>query len=196
MIDTNQLPPKPFLRSSAIVAALLLTGVIGWMIESRAQVLRDGQEAVLQTEPIDPRDLLRGRYVVLNYAIARPDPDVVRQFFETLPDDRFYRDETIYVALAMGEDGFHNVSAISLKKPEEGLFLRARASFTPNLNGDLRANYGIGRFYTNEKLAPELEARMRNGETTIVVVAVDANGTAQIKAFQQDGVNIVTERLY
>ena len=196
MNDVNKLSPKPFLLPTAFVAAFLLIGVIGWMIESRAQILRDGQEAVLKTEPFDPRDLLRGRYVVLNYAISGPDPDVVRQFFDTLPDDRSYRDQTIYVALALGEGGFHNVSAISLVKPAEGLFLRGRASFTPNVNGRLRANYGIGRFYTNEKLAPELEARMRNGETTTVVVAVDANGTAQIKAFRQDGVNIVTERLY
>jgi uncharacterized membrane-anchored protein len=37
------------------------------MIESRAAILRDGTEIVLQVEPIDPRDLMRGDYVRLQY---------------------------------------------------------------------------------------------------------------------------------
>lgn len=60
----------------------------------------------------------------------------------------------------------------------------------------MSVNFGTDRFYTNERLAPELERRMRDGEMTTVVVAVDTGGTGQIKAFRQDGVNIVTERLY
>ncbi|MEO1749336.1 MAG: hypothetical protein AAFR27_12110, partial [Pseudomonadota bacterium] len=53
-----------------------------------------------------------------------------------------------------------------------------------------------GGFTLAHTLAPELEKRMGEGETTTVIVAVDDFGNAQIKAFQQDGINIVTERLY
>lgn len=194
------LPPRPFIVPAAIAASLFLVGVIGWMIESRAQILRAGQEAVLETQPIDPRDLLRGRYVRLNYAIGRPDTELVTAFFEALPqesfDDRFYQDQVIYVLLRLDETGFHRVSAISMDRPEDGLFIRGEADFNPTSRSLLTIDYGISRFYTNEKLAPELEARMRDGEKTTVIVAVDDLGSAQIKAFRQDGVNIVTEQLY
>ena len=196
MSEPHSLAPKPFLVVSSLVASLLLISVIGWMIESRAFILRHGQEAILKTEPIDPRDLLRGRYVRLNYAIQQPAPEIVLKFFETVPEKRFYRDQDVFVALDLGDEGFHEVSEISMGRPSSLIVLRAKASYTPNVNGSMRLDYGIDRFYTNEKLAPELEERMREGETTTVIVAVDHFGNAQIKAFQQDGVNIVTERLY
>ncbi len=196
MSDTAVLNPKPYLFAAALLSSLTLLGVIAWMVESRAQILRNGQEAVLKTEPIDPRDLLRGRYVRLNYAIQQPAREVVLSFFKTLPEERFYDDQEVFVALDLGDNGFHEVSSISIGRPSAPLILRATASFTPNVNGTIRLDYGIGRFYTNEKLAPELERRMREGETTTVIVAVDRVGNAQIKAFQQDGIDIVTERLY
>ncbi|MEO1749588.1 MAG: GDYXXLXY domain-containing protein, partial [Pseudomonadota bacterium] len=182
------LRPKPFLFAAALLSSFMLSGVIGWMIESRAQILRNGHEAVLKTQPIDPRDLLRGRYVRLNYAIQQPAPDVVLKFFETLPEERFYNDQEVFVSLGRGDEGFDEVTEIWLAGATRGksslINMRATASFTPNANGAMRLDYGIGRFYTNEKLAPELEKRMREGETTTVIVAVDHFGNAQIKAFQ------------
>ena len=55
----------------ALLVALLQVGFLGWIITSRAAVLRNGAEALLKVEPIDPRDLLRGDYVRLGYEISR-----------------------------------------------------------------------------------------------------------------------------
>jgi hypothetical protein len=54
----------------ALLLALVQTGFLGWMIVGRAAVLRDGREVLLKVEPVDPRDLLRGDYVILNYEIS------------------------------------------------------------------------------------------------------------------------------
>ena len=45
---------------AAIVAAALQTAVLGYMVESRASILRNGADIKLKTLPVDPRDLLRG----------------------------------------------------------------------------------------------------------------------------------------
>ncbi|EAB6717932.1 hypothetical protein DUP91_26775, partial [Salmonella enterica subsp. enterica] len=57
-------------RGSIVMAglvALLQVGFLGWMIQGRAAILRDGREVLLRVQPVDPRDLLRGDYVVMSY---------------------------------------------------------------------------------------------------------------------------------
>ena len=50
-----------------ILAALLLCGLILAMVYQRAEILRNGQEVRLEIVPVDPRDLFRGDYVILDY---------------------------------------------------------------------------------------------------------------------------------
>jgi uncharacterized membrane-anchored protein len=54
----------------AVVAAqvLFLLGWAGW----HEYILNAGQVVLLETRPVDPRDILRGDYLILNYAISRP----------------------------------------------------------------------------------------------------------------------------
>ena len=50
--------------------AIIQVALISMMVIDRARVLRDGTEVALATRPVDPRDFLRGDYVVLNYEIS------------------------------------------------------------------------------------------------------------------------------
>ena len=52
---------NPLMRPlfAAILVALLQTAFLGYMIESRASILRNGVDVVLKTVPVDPRDLRR-----------------------------------------------------------------------------------------------------------------------------------------
>src|SRR4029078_8389557 len=52
-------------------AALIQVALLGAMVFDRVQILRGGTEVKLQTRPVDPRDLLRGDYVVLGYDISQ-----------------------------------------------------------------------------------------------------------------------------
>ena len=52
-------------------AALIQVALLTVMIIDRVQILRDGTEVTLQSRPLDPRDFLRGDYVVLGYDISQ-----------------------------------------------------------------------------------------------------------------------------
>jgi len=186
---------KPFVLAGALVATVILCAILAWMIESRASILRDGTEVVLRSEPIDPRDLLRGRYVVLTYPAQAISGDLLQDARAQAGENRL-GPISVYVTMEPGPDGFHRPVAASLDKPDTGTFIRGQTGSLGTGTNMLRVNYGIGRFYTNEHRAPELERRMREGALTEIVVAVDENGTAQIKALRQDGEVIVTEPLY
>ena len=56
------------------LAALIQVALIAVMVYDRVRVLREGSEVTLQTRPVDPRDFLRGDYVVLNYEITTCRP--------------------------------------------------------------------------------------------------------------------------
>ncbi len=59
--------PRPLLFA---LAAAIQIALIAVMVYDRVRVLREGTEVTLQTRPVDPRDFLRGDYVVLNYEIT------------------------------------------------------------------------------------------------------------------------------
>ncbi|MBO6552491.1 MAG: GDYXXLXY domain-containing protein [Roseitalea sp.] len=187
---------KPFVVPAAVAATAVLCAILAWMIESRAQILREGAEIVLKSEPIDPRDLLRGHYVVLTYPAQQITGDVLAGLTAEAGMREPGRDVPVYVTFEAGPDGHHRPVAASLTKPDEGIFLRGTAPYLDGRTVTLFVDYGIGRFYTNEHRAPELEARMRAGGLTEIVIAVGADGTGQIKAFRQAGETIVTEPLY
>jgi len=52
------------------VAALIQVALIAAMVYDRMRILREGTEVKLATRPVDPRDFLRGDYVVLSYDIS------------------------------------------------------------------------------------------------------------------------------
>lgn len=189
---------KPYILPLAIVASLALSLIIVAMITDRVAILRDGGEVVLKVEPIDPRDLLRGRYVQLAYE-ARRVPVKNPQTRRTLSDNDGYG-TAVFVIFEMGPDGHHVPVDLALEKPEDGIFMAAISRGAATVStGRLEAidvDYGMGRFYTNEQRAPLLEQRMRAGDITTVVAAVDASGRPQIKALRQGDDVIVTEPLY
>jgi uncharacterized membrane-anchored protein len=47
--------------------------IIGGFIGFKEFTLRTGEEVLLKTLPVDPRDLFRGDYVILRYDVSRVD---------------------------------------------------------------------------------------------------------------------------
>jgi hypothetical protein len=77
----------------------------------------NGKEIRLAVVPVDPRDILRGDYVVLAYDISRLTST------ELAGDDAFTWSDPIYVTIAEGADGWR-ATAISKDKPASGTFLQ------------------------------------------------------------------------
>jgi uncharacterized membrane-anchored protein len=183
--------------AAAALAALIQCGVLLYMIQSRASILQNGVEVVLKTEPVDPRDLLRGDYVTLGYDISSfPATEIEGSF------DRHYDESTlVYLALKKGADGYWvksraSVSPITDRKPDEVLITgRARYGFTPKSSDNLRIDYGIERYYVPEGEGRVIEAE-RNSMRIDAVVMIDASGKAQLKRLIDAGVALYEEPIY
>ena len=83
--------------------ALVQIGFLSWIIAGRAAILRNGKEVLLKVEPVDPRDLLRGDYIILGYEISR----IPVKMIANIPAGKLSSDDTsIVVRLKKGADGY------------------------------------------------------------------------------------------
>src|SRR6266542_2842415 len=93
-----------------LVVALQTAWILGTtFVQERA--LATGTVVLLETRPADPRDLLRGDYMILNYKIS----DVATNLFSPRLTRPLENGETVYVALAQHGE-FHEVVRASLER--------------------------------------------------------------------------------
>ena len=187
-----------------VVAALLLAlaqiGFLSWMIAGRAAILRDGQEVLLKIEPFDPRDMLRGDYVRLNYEI-RAVPVKLLDHASTAP--LVPEDGPVFVRLGEDEDGFWRPRSARLgapfaePAPSGEVDIRGEVAGGRRLGPDdaLSVDYGIDRFYVPEGEGRAIEAGIRE-RAFAILAAVGADGTPQIKALMDGDRKLYEEPLY
>ncbi|WEZ83555.1 GDYXXLXY domain-containing protein [Rhizobium sp. 32-5/1] len=182
---------------AAILVALLQTAFLGYMIESRASILRNGTDVVLKTVPVDPRDLLRGDYVILAYDISTIAADKVTGGF---PKES--TDAQMSVRLEKQADGFWTVSEASfadLTAKDGSVIARTQPFFyypTPDApQAAISVEYGIERYYVPEGEGLVLE-EARNASALSVTASVDDKGTMQIRLIAVDGKPLYEEPLY
>ena len=182
--------------AAAILVALLQIGFLVSMIAGRAAVLRDGREVLLDVEPFDPRDLLRGDYVTLGYNISRLP---VGLFAGQAAQDG---ERVVFVRVRAGEDGvFQPVAARFGHRPEP-----APGEGEVDMRGTTRSRwadatqfvsvtYGIERFYVPEGEGRAIEDRVRD-RALRMKVAVGRDGVAQIKSLHDGEAMLYAEPLY
>jgi len=161
-----------------LVLALQCAWILGTTCQQE-RVLRAGKIILLETERVDPRDPLRGDYLILNYKISTVRTNL---FSPPLPKD--LRDGTaVYVALAPRGEFYEAVRA-SLQPIAAGgdeIMLRGRsgwtgsfASWRGNLPGGIHVEYGLEHFFVHEGTGNP------SGKLT-VQVAVPVSGRASLK---------------
>jgi uncharacterized membrane-anchored protein len=64
-------------RGLLLAGALLVFGGVNWQIASKERLRANGQTVYLELAPIDPRSLMQGDYMALNFAVARSIRGVV-----------------------------------------------------------------------------------------------------------------------
>lgn len=144
------------LAAKYLAIAILPLLVLLYTPISNYVVLHFGGKILLETMPFDPRDILRGDYVRLEYEIQ----DIPKEMIpEALNDDHDY-DRTprfFYVSLGLDDDGIAHVSGISMKRPGGGTYLKAffRSSWSS------RADYNLGVYYVPEGTGRALEDAIR-----------------------------------
>ena len=180
---------------SAIIVAGLQTMILVTIIQSRASILSNGAEVLLKTTPVDPRDFLRGDYVVLNYDISTVPVETVSGGISAEPGER-----TLWVRLKKQADGFWTVSESSfqtLSPQPETVILRSKPFYSGGLAaGDsIRVEYGIERYYIPEGQGKPIE-EARNDGNVAIAVRVSPDGRAQIRSLLVDGKPVYDEPLY
>jgi uncharacterized membrane-anchored protein len=181
------------LLCAAILLAAMQTAVIGYQIGERTYILRTGVEIRLKTEAVDPRDLLRGDYVVLSYPISRLREG---QIVGERPKQR--EDVQFHVRVALDADGFALVQEASIAplppKPNTVVLITEPVAYGPGLgkNDTVAVHYGIERFYVPEGEGREIES-LRNKGVVTVSVRVSSSGKAQLKRLFIDGKPVYEE---
>jgi uncharacterized membrane-anchored protein len=139
--------------------------------------LASGTVFLLETRPVDPRDLLRGDFIALSYKIS----DVSLNAFSPPRTNSPPPGATVYLALEP-RGAFYEVAAASTERitPASGqVVLRGRAQ-AGSSERTVHLEYGLERYYVGEG------AGNPQGKLT-VQVAVPASGRAQIKAVLLNG---------
>ncbi|OCP17058.1 MULTISPECIES: GDYXXLXY domain-containing protein [unclassified Ensifer] len=182
---------------AALIAAVLQTAALGYMVESRASILRNGREVLLKTVPVDPRDLLRGDYVILSYDISRLPPALFKGGLPTEPQEA-----TVFLRLAKQPDGFWGSSEASFKPlapTDDSVVLQSQPfTYYPSSSenpSSINVDYGIERFYVPEGEGRVLE-QARNAEALSVSVRINDAGRAQIRQIAVEGTPVYEEPLY
>jgi len=134
-----------------IAVGLVQLAVPGWMIFQQEQTLRLGQEYKFETEPVDPYDLFRGRYVALRFKAA----EVGKK--ESLG---LAQETKVYVVVKPNEAGFAEVDQVS-KTPIQGDNVFRVTAWNRNFDKKLILNFPFERYYMEESLAPKAEAAYR-----------------------------------
>ena len=168
------------------IAFLLQAGLVGWLIADRALLLRNGQQVRLAVVPVDPRDLLRGDYIVLAYDISRLDSGQLGG------DDAFAAGDVVYVTLAQSGDAWR-AAAITHAQPAPGTWVKGTVSDVGTSGQDctkgcntLGVDYNIEKFFVPEGTGRDLE-KLRNDQHLAVDVALGPDGRAALKRLLVDG---------
>jgi uncharacterized membrane-anchored protein len=159
-----------------IIIGIFWLLVIGGFVVFKEFTLKTGEEVLLKTVPVDPRDLFRGDYVILRYEISRLDIE------ENLIDaSQIKEDDDIYVILAIGEDKKGKVQQVVFQKPNKGKFIKGVVKDIEN--SSIEVEYGIESYFVPEGKGKEIE---RNLGDIYTKIALDKNGRAVIKALILD----------
>ena len=151
------------------------------MIASKQHTLRTGRTVVLETVPVDPRDFLRGDYVILSYKISTLDLNQIES------EKPYYRSgENVYVRLEP-KGRFWQAVAVQSKKSANAraMFIKGRVKYC--YNKQLTLNYGIESYFVPEGEGRDLEKNMSGRKSSVSVEAlIDSNGNTLIKKVYVD----------
>ncbi len=174
---------------------LVLCGLILAMVLERANVLRNGAAVRLATEPVDPRDLFRGDYVILNYEISRLNVT------KLAGRASFDRNDIVYVGLRTAADGkAEPVKLVREGEPREAglVWLQGKAANTVSCDASgpnqeacmetdqiMRVRYGLESYFVPQGEGKVIEQTDKS--RVDVIVAVAASGKSAIKSLLIDG---------
>ena len=155
----------------------LQLAVLGFMTVKGTLILLHGDTYFVRVMPVDPRDPLRGEFVILSYEFSRVPPHMFEgRNFDAM---REMQGRPIYVSLVRDEDGKHwrGVNP-SFEKPRNGPFLKGKM-------GQRGLEFGIEQFFVQEGKGRKYEEVVRSRRLTSEI-KVTPEGDAAMWALHID----------
>jgi uncharacterized membrane-anchored protein len=156
------------LRLAAAWIVLQAIFLAGWATGEELR-LREGVTILVPTQPVDPRDPLRGQYINLNYAFNRPPS------WNGGADDR---GSTVWVVMAP-DGGFHRPIRTSLNRPKH---LQPGEVAMAGTAQDWRIEFGVERYFVPEG------SETPNQRDITVLLRIGADGSPRIDTVFVKGV--------
>lgn len=160
-----------------IAIGIFWLAIILVFIALKEFTLKTGEEVLLKTIPVDPRDLFRGDYVILSYDISRLN---INEFQTDAAN--FSENDKVYVALNK-EGNYGAVTGIYKEQPKTGLFLKGEVTKVDNKQ--ISVKYGIESYFVPEGKGWDIQRQAGSGLE--VKVIIDKFGNAVIDSLILDG---------
>ena len=144
------------------------------MVYQQEDALDTGTAYKFKTQPIDPNDPFRGKFIVLNYEMNS---------FETNDQSWNNYKGNVFVYLKKDAEGFATVKTVSktqLPTPDDYFMAESNYNFNGKVNFDLPFN----RFYMNENKAYDAEVSVQEAQ-------VDTTKTCYALVYVKDGTAVL-----
>ncbi|TYS85315.1 GDYXXLXY domain-containing protein [Rossellomorea aquimaris] len=150
-------------KRMGIVLIICLQAVwIGYQVYSNETLLQNGETILLELQPVDPRSLLQGDYVELNYTISE------------LQEPSIEDNGPITIVLRKNTQGIHEYSGVYRfnenwntpyeKKPGDVLLNGKVTSYWDNT---VQVVYGIEHFFIPEGTGLDVEGKVKSAEVIV-----------------------------
>lgn len=159
------------------LAALVQIALLMLPLGERLIVHATGTEVTLALRPVDPRDLLRGDYVILNPDIARIDAALAEGVADLDVGDE------VWTVVTPDEAGVFRPVAVRATAPEDG-----RVALKGRIEGRaadaLSIDYGLTAFFVPQGRGLEIE-RLPQDEVQLVVAVTQDGRSAPLRLLHQ-----------
>ncbi len=160
-------------------AAAQLVILVG-MIALRAVPLVTGQTVLVRVQPVDPRDLFRGDYVILSYDFSRVQQDEIEGLSKEERERgmKKLQGRAVYVPLVPDSvPGHWRAAKATVIEPEHGLFIKGHMERYGSLK------FGIEAYYVQEGTGLMYEQAIRDRKLS-AELAVTSGGQAALKGLR------------
>ncbi|RBW69102.1 GDYXXLXY domain-containing protein [Bacillus taeanensis] len=131
---------------SILVVLVLQVTIIGFQVVKSEVLLAEGELVKLELEPVDPRSMLQGDYVILRYTISN---------LSLTPEPSY--NEKVKIGLVKNEAGIYQYSGTFLENNQQLENEHADVWITGRYKGDGNVEYGIENYFVEEGTGFELE---------------------------------------
>ncbi|QAA80746.1 hypothetical protein EI546_02930 [Aequorivita sp. H23M31] len=184
---------KQILITAFIVVAMVQLLVPAKMIWDKENILKTGKEFKFEVAPVDPTDLFRGKYIILQFK---------ENSFPVKSTEEWLEAKEVYVILKPDSEGFAKIQSISKVKPDDNKdYVKAKVDYLSGMySKNITISYPFHKFYMEETKAPEAEwayhESARDSTQNVYALVAIKKGEAVIKNVFIDGIPIkeVVER--